>query len=332
MVLCVGMRALTGIQPTNVLHIGNFFGALKPAVDLQRETDLFMMIVDLHAITVPQDPKTLNDNILFLAASYLAAGIDPHKTTLFQQSTVPQHAELAWLLQTVCRMSEAERMTQFKDKAANKGENVSVGLFTYPILMAADILLYDTEVVPVGEDQKQHVELARDLALRFNRDFGETFVVPKPVIRATGARIKSLLEPEKKMSKSAANAKSYISLMDPGDVIRKKIMSAVTDSNPHITLDDARPGLKNLLTIFHLVTGEAMVDIAARYENQGAKNLKEDLAEALILYLTPLQAEIMGYLSNRDALKKLLTMGDTRAREVAQRKIDLVKKAMGLAL
>lgn len=326
------MRALTGIQPTNVLHVGNLFGALKPAVELQRDTDLVMMIVDLHAITVPQDPKTLRENILFLAAAYLAAGIDPKKTTLFQQSQVAAHAELAWILQTVCRMGEAERMTQFKDKSKDRGEKVSVGLFTYPILMAADILLYDTEVVPVGEDQKQHVELARDLAERFNRDFGETFVVPKPQIRAAGARIKSLIEPEKKMSKSAPNAKSYISLMDDESVIRKKIMSAVTDSDPHITLDDARPGLKNLLTLYHLVTGEAMVDIAARYADKGAKYLKEDLAEALVLYLTPLQAEIHGYLDNKDALLAILTEGDEKARTMAEAKIRLVKQRIGLQL
>lgn len=326
------MRSLTGIQPTNILHIGNYFGALKPAVELQRESDLFMMIVDLHAITVPQNPKTLHDNILFLAAAYLAAGIDPEKTTLFQQSRVPQHSELAWILQTVCRMGEAERMTQFKDKSKDKGEHVSVGLFTYPILMAADILLYDTEIVPVGEDQKQHVELARDLAIRFNRDFGDTFIVPKPVIRAAGARVKSLIEPEKKMSKSAPNAKSYISLMDDEAVLRKKIMSAVTDSDPRITLDDNRPGLKNLLTLFHLVTGEPMVDIAARYESKGAKSLKEDLAEALVIYLTPLQAAIHGYLHNTDALVRLLRMGDEKARAQAERKMQLVKERLGLAL
>lgn len=326
------MRALTGIQPTNILHVGNLFGALKPAVELQNDTDLAMMIVDLHAITVPQDPKTLRENILFLAAAYLAAGIDPKKTMLFQQSTVPQHAELAWILQTVCRMGEAERMTQFKDKAIGKSEKVSVGLFTYPILMAADILLYDTEVVPVGEDQKQHVELARDLAERFNRDFGETFVVPKPVIRSAGARIKSLIEPDKKMSKSAPNAKSYISLLDDEAIIRKKIMGAVTDSDAHITLDDARPGLKNLLTLYHLVTGETMVDIAARYADKGARYLKEDLAEALVLYLTPLQAEILGYLDNKDALIAILAEGDEQARNMAENKIKIVKQRLGLSL
>lgn len=326
------MRSLTGIQPTNILHIGNYFGALKPAVELQKETDLTMMIVDLHAITVPQDPKMLHDNILFLAAAYLAAGIDPKKTLLFQQSQVPQHSELAWILQTICRIGEAERMTQFKDKSQDKGEKVSVGLFTYPMLMAADILLYDTEVVPVGADQKQHVELARDLAERFNRDFGTTFVVPQPRIRAEGARIKSLLEPEKKMSKSAPNAKSYISLMDTEDVIRKKIMSAVTDSNPRITVDDDRPGLKNLLAIYHLITGEPMVEIAARYEDKGAKYLKEDLAEALVIYLTPLQAEISGYLQHKDQLISILNEGSERAYALAEAKMQEVKNRMGLAL
>ncbi len=326
------MRAITGIQPTNILHIGNYFGALKPACDLQHTTDLMMMIVDLHAITVHQDPKTLRDNILFLAAAYLAAGVDPHKTILFQQSAVPQHAELAWIMQTICRMGEAERMTQYKDKATGKGENVSVGLFTYPVLMVADILLYDNRVVPVGADQKQHVELARDLAIRFNRDFGETFVVPEVQIRAEGARLRSLTEPEKKMSKSAPNAKSYISLMDEPDIIRKKIMSAVTDSDAHITVDDTRLGLKNLLTIFSLVTNDSIDDIAARYADKGAKYLKEDLAEALVSYLQPLQTKIYSLLADPAMLIAILRQGDERAKILAESKILAVKKNMGLLL
>ncbi len=326
------MRALTGIQPTNILHIGNLFGALQPAVALQHDTDLAMMIVDLHAITVPQDPKTLRERILFLAAAYIAAGIDPKKTMLFQQSQVSAHSELAWILQTVCRIGEAERMTQFKDKAGEKSEKVSVGLFTYPILMAADILLYDTEVVPVGEDQKQHVELARDLAIRFNRDFGETFVVPKPVIRQSGARIRSLLEPEKKMSKSATNAKSYISIMDDADVIRKKIRGAVTDSEDGITVDDSRLGLKNLLTILHAITGQSMVDIAAGYEGKAMKNLKDDVAEALVLSLEPMQAEINGLLTNEDSLIAIIAEGSQKAKGLADVKIKKVKQAMGLLL
>lgn len=327
------MKALTGIQPTNTLHIGNLFGALKPAVELQKEHDLVMMIVDYHAITVPFDPENLHDNILFAAATYLAAGIDPKKTILFQQSAVPAHTELAWILQGVARMGEAQRMTQFKDKS-QKGDaqKASVGLFTYPVLMAADILLYDADIVPVGDDQKQHVELARDLAERFNRDFGETFVVPEPMIRKRGARIKSLTDPNSKMSKSAASAKSYISLMDDEDVILKKIKSAVTDSEAGITVDDARPGLKNLLAIYSLITNEEMVDIAAKYDGKGMKYLKEDLAELLTVYLTPLQAEIKGWIDNKDELIKLLKIGADTAGEITEKKLNEVKKRIGVSL
>ncbi len=326
------MRVLTGIQPTNVLHIGNYFGALKPAVELQKEDDLFMMVVDLHAITVPQKPEQLQKNIQFAVAAYLAAGIDPKKTVLFQQSLVPPHAELGWLLQTIARMGELERMTQFKDKSKDKGQNISVGLFTYPVLMAADILLYDAQAVPVGEDQKQHLELARDLAERFNRDFGDTFIVPQPIINIAGGRILGLDNPEKKMSKSAPTPKNYISLMDDADTIRKKIRSAVTDSEPGIFVDESRPGLKNLLAIFHLVTKDSMVDIADRYEGKGMKNLKEDLAEALISHLQPLQAEIENYLKNPDVIKGLIVEGSQKALTLAQDKVSQVKAKMGLVL
>lgn len=324
------MRTLTGIQPTNLLHIGNYFGALKPMIDLQRDSDLCMMIADLHAITVPQDPKVLQENILFAAATYLAAGIDPKKTILFPQSMVPAHAELAWMFQAIARMGEMERMTQFKDKSTGKGQNVSVGLFTYPILMAADILLYDPQVVPVGADQKQHVELARDLAERFNRDFGETFVVPEVVIRKEGGRILGLDNPEKKMSKSAASAKNYISLMDDAATIKKKIMAAVTDSQKGITDDDNRPGLKNLLTIMHLISGDSRVDIAARYDGKGMKDLKEDLAEMLVLHLTPLQDAIKTRLEDRQGLIDILHDGAKRANAIASQKVALAKERMGL--
>lgn len=326
------MRVLTGIQPTNILHIGNYFGALKPAVELQREDELLIMIVDLHAITVPQQPEQLKKTIAFATAAYLAAGIDPMKATVFQQSRVPAHAELGWLLQTIARMGELERMTQFKDKSTGKGQNVSVGLFTYPVLMAADILLYDTQAVPVGEDQKQHLELTRDLAERFNRDFGETFVVPRPIINIASGRILGLDNPEKKMSKSAPTPKNYISLMDDADTIRKKIKSAVTDSEAGITIDDSRPGLKNLLAIFHLVTQESMADIAAKYEGKGMKNLKEDLAEALTAHLSPLQESIQGFLAHPDELEKVVAAGSQRANELANQKIAQVKHKMGLSL
>jgi tryptophanyl-tRNA synthetase len=326
------MRVLTGIQPTNLLHIGNYFGALLPAVENQDSNDLLMMVADLHAITVPQDPKTLQENIAYVVAAYLAAGIDPEKTLLFQQSRVPAHAELCWLLQTVTRIGELERMTQFKDKSTNKGQNVSVGLFTYPVLMAADILLYGTEAVPVGEDQKQHLELARDIAERFNRDFGQIFTVPKPLIRKVGARIRGLDNPEKKMSKSASSPKNYISLMDTADVIRKKIKSAVTDSEATISYDESRLGVQNLLDILSLLDGRTPSVLAATYEGKGMKDLKEDVAEALISHLTPLQEKITGYLENREELEQIITAGSEKANAVASEKIKEVKKIMGLTL
>ncbi len=326
------MRAITGIQPTNSLHIGNLFGAVLPALQMQKNYDLSVMIVDLHAITVPQNPAELRKNVLFLAAAYLASGIDPAKTTLFQQSQVPAHTELAWLLQTIGRMSELERMTQFKDKSKNRGENVSVGLYTYPVLMAADILLYDIDEVPVGEDQKQHVELTRDLAERFNRDFGDTFVIPKPVIRKEGARILGLDNPEKKMSKSAPSAKNYISLTDDADTITKKIRGAVTDSLPGITLDDVRPGLKNLLTIFSLASGEPTESIANRFEGKGMKDLKDATAEGLITFLSPIQQKMTDYLHDEHALIEVIRAGSAKANERANAKIAIVKERMGLVL
>ncbi len=325
-------RALTGIKPTNLLHIGNYFGALLPAVEMQKEYDLCMMIADLHAITVPQKPEELSQNIAFVVATYLAAGIDPTKTLLFQQSHVPAHAELAWLLQCVARMGEVERMTQYKDKALSKGESVSVGLFTYPVLMAADILLYDTDVVPVGHDQKQHVELARDLAERFNRDFGTTFVVPQPVIRKEGAKILGLDDPAKKMSKSAPSEKNYISLMDEADIIRKKIKTAVTDSLPGITYDESRPGVMNLLTMLALATGKDAATVALQYDGKGMKELKEDVAEALVTFLAPLQSKVHDFMKNPDYLISVVAQGNSRAQEITSAKVELAKKAMGLLM
>ena len=325
------MRILTGIQPTNILHVGNYFGALKPIVEAQKEHDIFMMAADLHAITVPQDPQKLHENILFATACYLAAGIDPKKTVLFQQSQIPAHAELAWILQTVARMGELERMTQYKDKAKVKKQDTSVGLFTYPVLMAADILLYDAAAVPIGQDQKQHLELTRDLAERFNRDYKKIFTIPEPLVTKAGGRILGLDNPEVKMSKSAASAKNYISLMDEAETIRKKIKSAVTDSERTITVDDKRLGLKNLLTLYHLVTKESLVNIVKQYEGKGMKELKEDLAEALIVYLTPLQTEINGLLKHPDELERILAEGSQRANEIASKKIKEVKKCLGLA-
>ena len=325
-------RILTALQPSGTLHIGNYFGAIEPAVELQKEGQLFMFVVDYHAITIPQDPAELRKNILFGAAAYLACGIDPKKTILFQQSQVPQHTELGWILSCQTHLGEAERMTQFKDKSKGKGENVSVGLLTYPILMAADILLYDTDVVPVGEDQKQHVELARDLAIRFNSKFGETFVIPKPQIRSEGSRVMGLDDPTKKMSKSATSAKNFISLMDDAETIRKKIKSATTDSGSDIRYNEDRPGLANLLTLYSLLAKKPVTAVENDYIAKGYGDFKADLAELLILWLKPLQAEINGYLKHEDELIKILNEGSAKAREYAERKMKQVRERVGVKL
>lgn len=326
------MRVLTGIQPTNVLHIGNLFGALLPAVELQEEHELYMMIADYHAITVSHNPTLFSQSVLLNAAAYLAAGIEPTKTVLFEQSQVPAHTELAWILQTQTYMGEMSRMTQFKDKSSGKGDAVSVGLFTYPVLMAADILLYNTQAVPVGHDQKQHVELTRDLAQRFNKTYGDTFVVPEPIIRKHGARLKSLSEPEKKMSKSAPSAKSYISLLDDPDMIAKKIRSAVTDSEQIITFEERREGLYNLLTIMSLCMDMSGEDLALKYAESGMKTLKDDLATALIEFLSPIQTKMKDLLTNPEELKRIIANGSAAADKVASAKLKEVKKRIGIIL
>jgi len=327
------MRTLTALQPSGILHIGNYFGAIAPFVKTQSEGENFLFVVDYHAITILHNPKELRDNILFATATYLASGVNPKQTTIFQQSQVSQHVELGWILNCVARMGELERMIQYKDKAKGKGQKVSVGLFDYPVLMAADILLYDTNIVPVGEDQKQHVELARDLAERFNRDFGETFTIPEPKIGKEGARIMGLDDPTKKMSKSAPSAKNYISLMDKDDDLRKKIMSAQTDSEPGITFDKKkRPGVSNLMTIMSLVTKTPIKQIEIDYTGKGFADFKADLAEATILYLKPLQAEIKTYLENEDELIKILKEGSERASEFAERKMEKVRERLGVTL
>src|SRR3982750_2453273 len=251
-------RIFSGAQPTGNLHLGNYLGALKNWVALQDEYESFYCIVNLHAITLPQDPKVLRQKTLDLARIYLAAGIDPETSTVFIQSDVPEHAELTWILSCIARMGELERMTQFKDKGKGNAERAGVGLFTYPVLMAADILLYQTDLVPIGQDQKQHLELTRDTAERFNRDFGETFIVPEPYIPPVGANILSLQDPTKKMSKSDENPNGSIFLLDDADTITKKVKRAVTDSGTEITFDDSRPAITNLLTIYHLITGKTV--------------------------------------------------------------------------
>ena len=319
----------SGIQPSGSLTIGNYIGAIRQFVELQDDYNCYFCIVDEHAITVPQDRLKLRQNIRSLAAIYLAAGIDPKKSTLFIQSEVAAHTQLGWILQCVSYIGELERMTQFKDKSAGK-ESVSAGLLTYPPLMAADILLYNTDVVPVGDDQKQHIELTRDLAQRFNRKYNDIFTIPEPRIPKVGARIMSLQDPTKKMSKSDQNEKATIFLLDDVKKIEKKIKSAVTDSVGTVAYDPAnRPGISNLLTIYSIFSGEKVEEIVSRYEGKGYGEFKQDLAEVVIKALQPLQ-ERYNELINSDELDDILDEGREKAEAQANKMLRKAKKAMGL--
>ncbi|MEO5927606.1 MAG: tryptophan--tRNA ligase [Patescibacteria group bacterium] len=320
----------SGVQPTNNLHIGNYIGALKQWVDIQHRYRCMFCVVDLHAITVPQDPKKLRENVLNAAAAYLAVGIDPKRCNIFVQSEVPQHAELGWMLQTITKIAELERMTQFKDKSKKQGEGVGTGLFTYPALMAADILLYDTTVVPVGEDQMQHVELTRTLARRFNAQFGETFTVPQALIQKMGARIMGLDDPKAKMSKSGSVA-SYIALSDDPDTIRKKIMRAVTDSGKGISFDaEKRPAISNLMTIYHHATGKTLKEIETEFDGKGYGDFKKALADAVVTMLAPIQAQLKEYKDDPGELSKILDKGAEAASALAEKKMKAVRERMGL--
>ncbi|MFH0905394.1 MAG: tryptophan--tRNA ligase [bacterium] len=322
--------ALSGIQPSGIIHIGNYLGALQQWVENQDKYRNIFCIVDLHAITIPQDPKELLESTYRNAAIYLAAGIDPKKSIIFVQSQISAHAELGWILNTVAKMGELGRMTQFKDKTQKGGgENASVALFDYPVLMAADILLYHAHVVPVGDDQKQHVELARDLAERFNNCFGKTFTVPEPLIRRAGARIMALDDPVKKMSKSGAPA-NYIALTDSPDIIRKKIMRAVTDSGSTIKFDLKRPGLHNLLTIYQLFSGKTEAQIEKHFANKGYGDLKRELADLVVEKLAPMQKKIGAYMKNPKALDKILRDGAKKAATIANKTLADVRHRVGL--
>jgi tryptophanyl-tRNA synthetase len=322
-------RIFSGAQPTGNVHLGNYLGALRNWVALQSEYESFFCIVNLHAITVAQDPKILAQKTRELARIYLAVGIDPEISTVFVQSDVPHHAELAWLLNCVTRMSELERMTQFKDKARKQGENVGVGYFDYPVLMAADILLYQTDLVPVGEDQKQHLELTRDIAIRFNRDYGETFRVPEPFIPKVGARIMSLADPTKKMSKSDEESEAgCIMLLDDADAVRRKFKRAVTDSGAEIRFDPTRPAITNLLTIYHLLTDKSKDEIEEHFSGHGYAKLKEELAEATIEFLRPFQERVHSIDDGK--LDQILERGAARAEEISEAALAKAKVSMGL--
>ncbi|MER3427274.1 MAG: tryptophan--tRNA ligase [Pyrinomonas sp.] len=321
-------RILSGVQPSGNIHLGNYLGALRNWVALQHEYESFFCIVNLHAITLPQDPAELAAKTRELARIYLAVGIDPKVSTIFVQSDVPEHAELAWVLNCITRMSELERMTQFKEKARRQRENVGVGIFDYPVLMAADILLYQADLVPVGEDQKQHLELTRDLAERFNRDYGETFRVPEPFIPPVGARIMSLSDPTKKMSKSDDDEKGAVGLLDDPDTVRNKFRRAVTDSGMEIKFDEQRPAINNLLTIYQLLTGRTRQEIEERFSGRGYAQLKSELADVTIEFLRPLQERIRAV--SDEELNRILAQGAERARSIAGETYRLVKERMGL--
>jgi len=322
-------RIFSGVQPTGNIHLGNYLGALCNWVALQREYESFFCIVNLHAITNAQNPKILAEKTRELARIYVAVGIDPEVSTIFVQSDLSEHAELTWLLNCITRMSELERMTQFKDKARKQQENVGVGLFDYPVLMAADILLYQTDLVPVGEDQKQHLELTRDIAIRFNRDYGETFRVPDAFIPKVGARIMSLADPMKKMSKSDEESEAgCVMLLDDADAVRRKFKRAVTDSGSEIRFDSTRPAINNLLTIYQLLTQKSPEEIEGHFAGKGYAQLKAELADVTIEFLQPFQERVRGI--DDDKLDEILKAGAARAQSIAGPTLAQAKSNMGL--
>ena len=321
----------SGIQPSGILHIGNYLGAIKQWVELQDQYRSFFCVVDEHAITVPHDPKELRENTLKTAMIYLASGIDPKKSTIFIQSHVPAHTELGWILNTMTPLGELERMTQFKEKrTAQEHAGVYAGLFNYPTLMAADILLYKTNAVPVGEDQLQHVELTRSLAERFNNRYGETFAVPKAIVNKSSARIMGLDDPLAKMSKSAPNANNYISLLDSPDEIRRKIKIAVTDSGSEIIYDEKKkPAVSNLLAIYSLFSGKNVNDVENTYSGKGYAEFKDGLTEIIVQGLAPLQKRFHELEKDRGEVAQVLRDGAAVADKISKKTLSEVKGKMG---
>ncbi|WP_435581990.1 tryptophan--tRNA ligase [Amycolatopsis thermoflava] len=325
-------RVLSGIQPTaDSFHLGNYLGALRQWVRMQDTHETFYMVVDLHAITVEQDPKVLRQRTRVSAAQLLALGVDPERSALFVQSQVPEHAQLSWVLECLTGFGEASRMTQFKDKAAKQGtDHASVGLFTYPVLMAADILIYQADAVPVGEDQRQHLELTRNLAQRFNQRFGKTFTVPEPHIVQGTAKIYDLQDPAVKMSKSASSPNGIIELLEDPKRSAKKIRSAVTDTGREVRFDrENKAGVSNLLSIYSALTDRTIADLEAAYEGKGYGDLKKDLAEVLVEWVTPIQERVQSYLDDVAELDKVLARGAEKAREVSSRTLARVFDRVG---
>jgi tryptophanyl-tRNA synthetase len=322
------MRIFSGIQPTGAKHLGNYIGAIRQYVTLQEQGDAFFCIVDLHSITVEHDPADLRESSLSLAALLFAAGLDPARSTVFVQSHVPAHAEGAWLLGSVTSFGELRRMTQFKEKA-EKQEFVSAGLFTYPVLQAADILLYQTDIVPIGEDQRQHVELARDVAERFNGRFGETLTVPKAVFPEVGARIMDLQEPDNKMSTTGGAAQGTVLVLDPPETIRKKFKTAVTDSGREVVRAPDKPGISNLVEIMAVATGESPEAIEARYDGQGYGAFKVDVGDAVVELFNPVRRRYEELRADETELQRLLALGAEKARKASEPVLQAMLDRMG---
>ncbi len=323
-------RVFSGIQPSGVSHIGNYLGAIRNWVAQQETYDNIFCIVNLHALTLPTEPDSLRANTITMANTLLAAGIDPTESILFVQGDVREHSELCWLLNSVATYGELRRMTQFKDKSGGSEESVSAALFDYPVLQVADIILYDADLVPVGEDQRQHIELARDVAQRFNRRYGNTFVVPAPDIKTSGARIMSLEDPTKKMSKSAGSAGSFVALTDTDSEITKKIKRAVTDSGSEVRAAPDKPALTNLLGIYALLSNEPVVEIEDRYAGKGYGAFKTDLATIVVDAVRPIRERLLEYEANPDYAIGILAEGAERARAHAVPKMQAVRERMGL--
>ena len=329
--LNMAKRVLSGIRTSGELHLGNYLGALQQFVELQDEYDGYFFLADLHGLTTVQDPAALKRSIRSTANVYLACGLDPQRATFFRQSDIPAHSEMAWLLTTLSTMGEFSRMTQYKDKTqGSEQESIGVGLFTYPALMAGDILLYEPDLVPVGDDQKQHVEITRDLAGRFNHRFGVTLKIPEPLIRSDGARIKGLDDPAKKMSKSASSALNYIAFSDDADTIRDKVKRAVTDSGSEVKAGEDKPALTNLLNIHSLLTGTSVSDLESEFSDKGYGDYKVALAEVIVESLAPIQAKLSEYEADPGEVDKILAAGADKARPVAEVTLAKAKSAMGL--
>jgi len=324
---------LSGIQPSGGLTIGNYIGAINQWLPMQENNECFFMLADLHTITVRQDPLVMRERVLECLAMYIACGLDPQKSTIFTQSQVPEHAQLGWILNCYAQMGELNRMTQFKDKSSKHSQNVNVGLFGYPVLQAADILLYQADSVPVGEDQKQHLELTRDIATRFNNLYGETFKLPEPFIAKVGARVMSLQDPLKKMSKSDDNANNFIMLLDEPKKILKKLKRAVTDSDEQARIyfdNKEKPGVSNLLTLMSCTTGRSIEELVPEYEDKMYGHLKQDTADAVLSVIEPLQQRYFELRKDETALLDIMKASSQRASERASITLDKAKKSLGL--